>query len=622
MPSSSLAPVLYSDQETSPSGIWRSRFVGRQREIAVLDELRERAAEGKGQVVGIAAEAGAGKSRLLYEFHCRLRGQPIVSLAGRCLSYGSGVPYLPILYMLRNEWGIGETDDPATIVSKITESFAKIGLASQEPLPYLLHLLGVTDEVDELAELSPQALQARTFGILRQMILNMGREKLVILEIEDLHWIDETSEEFLAFLTEGLAAARMLLILTYRAGYRPHWIEKSYATQITLSRLTDQESREVMKAVLRSSELPEDLAGAVLSRAEGNPFFVEELSRSLLESPSLSVPDTIQGVLLSRIDRLPEEHKRLLQAASVLGREFSLHLLEAVWDSSETLTLLLADLKRWEFLYEKPMADEPLCFFKHALTQEAVYQTLLTRRRESLHSVAGRAYEVLHEHRLEEVYDSLAYHYSRAGQSEKAVSYLALFAEKAARGYAHAEAARALREALAHAEHLPAPDRDRRLLKLIVQFAHSLLPLAHFSETLEVLLRYQENLERVGDEALAGPYYFWLAHTYSYLGNQEEAAGNARRAIDGCAAVWGCGNGRPGLVRARPGCLLVGPVLRRDRARAPGRRSAGGERGPVVARAGVLGRGVPPLCPGAVRRGARDDGEGRRHLAGSSGSPP
>jgi tetratricopeptide (TPR) repeat protein len=357
----------------------------------------------------------------------------------------------------------------------------------------------------------------------------------VILEIEDLHWIDEASEDFLAFLVEGLAASRMLLLLTYRSGYQPRWIEKSYATQISMRRLTARDSQSVIDSILRRSKLPEELARIVLAKAEGNPFFLEELTRSILEDSSwtdVSVPDTIQGVLIARIDRLPEEHKRLLQTASVLGREFTPDLLEAVWEQPGTAMPLLTDLKKWEFLYEAPTLEMPVYFFKHALTQEAVYQSLLTGRRQALHLAAGRALEILHADHLPDVYDSLVHHFPKAGDAEKSVTYLSLFAQRAARGYAHTEAARALREAVEHARRLPPARKDRAILELILQLAESLLPLAHFSETLELFLQHEETVARAGDPSLAGRYFFWLAHTYSYLGNQEAASWNAQRAIE------------------------------------------------------------------------------------------
>jgi class 3 adenylate cyclase/tetratricopeptide (TPR) repeat protein len=530
---------LLQSEQAVLGGMARSPFVGRQREMAILEELRERAAGGEGQVVGIAAEAGAGKSRLAYEFRRRVWERPVLFLAGRCISYASGVPYLPILYMLRNEWGIAEVDDASTVASKVTASLQRAGMDAQDALPYLLQLLGIREGTEKLAELSPQAVQSRTFRILRQLILGAGCGNLVVLEIEDLHWIDRTSEDFLTFLVEGLAVSRMLLFVTYRSGYRPPWIEKSYATQVTLSRLNEQESQAVVRSVLGSAGSTEAMVETVLGKAEGNPFFLEELARSVLEHPEVSVPDTIQGVVIARVDRLPEEHKRLLQTASILGREFSLHLLTEVWEQEEDLTRLLSELKRWEFFYEEPTAEEPRYLFKHALTQEAVYQTLLKSRRQALHTAAGRAFEQLHADRPEEVYDRLAYHWSEAGDAERAVRYLVLFAGEAARRYAHSEAARALRKALGHCDNLPEAERDRCRLTVILRLAESLLPLARFPETLELFLANRDLVERLGDPALSGPFYFWLAHTYSYLGDQEKAASNARLSIE---AARRCGD--------------------------------------------------------------------------------
>jgi class 3 adenylate cyclase/tetratricopeptide (TPR) repeat protein len=517
----------------------RSPFVGRKREMAMLEQLREQAAAGEGQVVGIAAEAGSGKSRLVYELRHRLREQPVLLLAGRCLSYAGGMPYLPILNMLRNAWEIGEADDAVTVAHKVTTGLRRAEMEVSEALPYMLHLLGFEEGTEALAELSPQAFQARTFRLLRQMILNESRHQLVVLEIEDLHWVDRTSEEFLSLVVEGLFASRILLIGTYRSGYRPPWMEKSYATQIAIARLSDAEGEAVVRSVLRRAELPEKLVAEVLGKAEGNPFFLEELARSLVEHPGVTVPDTIQGVLMARIDRLSDEHKRLLQTASVLGREFPLNLLAAVWEQADELTPLLTDLTRWEFLYEEPTAEEPRYLFKHALTQEAVYQTLLTGRRRALHAAAGRAFEGLFASRLEDVYDALAYHFSAAGEAGKAISYLVPFAAQAARRYAHAEAEKALRDALAHCAGLPEPEADRRRMELILLLAESLLPLARFPETLELFTGQKDLLDRLADPALAGRYHFWLAHTHSYLGDQEAAAANARTSI---AAARQCGD--------------------------------------------------------------------------------
>jgi class 3 adenylate cyclase/tetratricopeptide (TPR) repeat protein len=521
----------------------RSPFVGRQRELAALGELVDQAAAGQGQVVGVTGEAGAGKSRLLQEQ--RQRTATAAWLNGRCLSYGAAVPYLPFLHLLRRRWEIADDEPADQVVAKVGAGLDAAGLDRAALLPYLARLLGVEENAglfDGLAALSPQALHARTFSALRQTLLAMGGGSLVVLEIEDLHWIDETSEEFLSYLVEAAATARVLVLLTYRAGYQARWMEKSYATQISLRRLSATESREVIDSVLRRAQLSADLAHTVLEKADGNPFFLEELARSLLESTSLddvTVPDTVQGVLLARIDRLPEEHKRLLQTAAVLGREFPRELLEALWEEPAGLPGLLTELKRWEFLYEDLSADRSVYFFKHALTQEAVYQTLLTGRRQTLHLAAARALEALHAGRLAEAIDQLAYHYSNTGEAELAVTYLALAAGRAAAGYAHAEAAKALRQALGHAARLPAVERDRRTLALVLQLAESLLPLARFPETLDLLLEHRAAVERLADPQIVGRWEFWLAHTYSYLGRQDEAAESAGRAI---AAAAACGD--------------------------------------------------------------------------------
>jgi len=519
----------------------RGSFVGRERELAVLQELWEQTAEGHGQVVGVAGEAGAGKSRLVHEFHARLLqsgGQTGATwLAGRCLSYGTGIPYLPLAHMLRSAGGITESDRPEVVRDKLRRNLRELSLEPEEHEPFLLRLLDVPGGVEALDELEPQVIHNRTFATLRRILFRASEFRPVILEIEDLHWIDATSEQLVNELVEGLAGARLLLLLTYRSGYKPDWIEKSYATQITMRRLSSKDSRALVGSILTRGELPSRLTDEILAKAEGNPFFLEELARAMVEREEAgetepdTVPDTVQGLIMARMDRLPEKHKRVLQTAAVLGREFPLDLLRAVWDDPAPLAPLLSDLKRWEFFYEDPTAENTLCSFHHALTQEVACQTLLTGRLRALHRKAGEALETLHADRLDDALDRLAYHYPQAGEPHKAVAYLRRSAEKAARGYAHSEAARALRKALRQAEELPAEERDRRLVELALQLAESLLPLARLPETLELLEQHSERMERLEDDALAGRFHFWLAHTHSYLGNPEDAAAHAHHSI-------------------------------------------------------------------------------------------
>ena len=520
-----------------------SDFVGRERELGALREALTEAEAGHSQVVGIVGEPGVGKSRLLYEFRRNLVDRRVTYLEGRCLSYGGAIPYLPLQDIVRANCGITDTDSPAEIGEKVRATLTEVGLDPDEGAPYVLQLLGVKEGTERLAQIGPETIKARIFETVRQMTLHGGRRRPLIVAVEDLHWIDKTSEEYFASMVESLAGAFILLLTTSRPGYRPPWIDKSYATQTALRPLSTQESLAMVQSAVRQADLPASAAQTILSKAEGNPFFLEELTRIVIErggiDSTLAVPDTIQGVLMTRIDRLPDEPKRVLQTASVLGREFSARLLNAVCQDCGALAPHLGELTRLEFIYERADAEEPVYVFKHVLTQDVAYESLLTPRREALHAAAGQALEALYADRLEEASDRLAYHYARTNRADKAVAYLTRLAEKAARSYAHTEAVTALQEALRHVERLPATEQDRRHFDLVLRQALSLFLLGRLQEVLDLFLPQQERLERLQDPSLAGPYYFWLSHTYCILGSRERAGENARRAIE---AATRCGD--------------------------------------------------------------------------------
>lgn len=515
-----------------------SRFVGREQELAALQMLLAQVEAGQGQVVGLVGETGVGKSRLLYEFRQHLRKERYTFLEGRCLSYGSTVPYLPVIDIMRNNCGITDSDSPGEIAEKVSSSLREVGLIPEEWAPYLLHLLGVQEATEPLSMLSPEAIKDRTFATLRQMSLQGSRRRLITFVVEDLHWIDKTSEACFAALVESLAGAPILFLTTYRPGYHPPWMEKSYATQIALHHLTPDDSLTMVRAILPPQKLSQALEHDILDRAEGNPFFLEELTRTIAENDEgltdLTVPDSIQGTLMARIDRLPEVTKRLLQTASVLGREVPLRLLEAIWEgeASGRLDDHLRELQRLEFLYERIEAEAPVYVFRHALTQEVAYASLLTLRRQALHAAAGQTLESQYIERLEDVYERLAFHYARSAEAGKSVEYLTRFAEKAARSFAHAEVVSTLQQAIEHAERLPAEERDQRLLDIVLRQVHSLILLGRFAETLDLLQQYQARLERLQSPMFAGPYYFWLALTYGLLGDQSQAGHYAQRALD------------------------------------------------------------------------------------------
>jgi class 3 adenylate cyclase/predicted ATPase len=498
-----------------------SPFVGRDRELATLEALFAQAEAGQGQVVGIVAEAGGGKSRLLYEFRQRLQDKRVTYLEGRCLSYGSSIPYHPLIDVLRHNCGISETDSPETINEKVRFALQEVGMDAEASAPYLLQLLGVKDGTESIAVLTPEAIRTRTFETLKQMSLKGGQQRPLIFEIEDVHWIDHTSQDYLALFVENLPEVPVLLLTTYRPGYRPPWLEKSYATQIALPNLTPQHAVTVIHSTSQQQVLPAPLEQVIIEKAQGNPFFLEELTRAVIEhgdpAAAIDVPDTIQGVLMARIDRLPEAHKRLLQTASVLGRAFAPRLLQALWEEPTPLEALLMDLKRLEFLYDRARGEEPVYVFKHALTQEVAYESVLTTRRQVLHAAAGRALERLYPDWLVERSEELAHHYTEAGLNEQAVSYWQRAGQKAIERSAHVEAIAHLRQGLQLLQTLSeTPERTQREVDILITLGASLLAVKGYAapEVRETYTRAQQLCHRLEDSQRLFPVLRGLWHYY------------------------------------------------------------------------------------------------------------
>jgi tetratricopeptide (TPR) repeat protein len=416
---------------------------------------------------------------------------------------------------------------------KVRSGLEELGMDPEEWAVYLHHLLGVKQETERLSVLTPEAIRARTVDALRQMGLRGSRQRPIVFVCEDLQWIDRTSEECLDAVLETTTGASVLSLFTYRPGYRPPWMNRSYATQLALQPLSRGDSQRIVEGLLATRGSA--LAPAILSKAEGNPFFLEELCRTVAEQPdaasAIAVPDTVQEALRARIDRLPEDVKDALRLASVIGREVPLRLLQTVWRGPGDIEHHLRELTRLEFLYEQTRVAESIYVFKHALTQEVVYESLPVAQRHALHAATARALERLYEGRLEDADDRLAYHYARTDQSDRAVECLSRVAQKAARGHAHAEALGALEEALAHVERLPAEARDQRRLRLVLRKASSLIHLGRFREVLSVLLHWKASVDRLDDAALSAYYHFLLARTHLFVGDQLRAIQSAERAI-------------------------------------------------------------------------------------------
>jgi predicted ATPase len=391
-----------------------------------------------------------GKSRLVYEFVQQLAGQAVTYYEGHCLPYGTTTPYGPIIDVLRQHCGLPERAAPVTVTADVHRMLAAAGLAPHEAAPFLLQLLNVSVASETLARLSPQARRARTFALLRQIFLHTSRQRPLVLGIENGHWLDATSEEWLMSLVGQVSEVPVLLLITYRPGYTPPWAGHSVATQIALTPLPSEASRVIVQAVAQGRPLPEWRLQDIVAQAAGNPFFLEELTQTALEQgrehATLRIPETIQAVLAARIDRLSPETKRLLQTAAVIGHHVPLALLQMVVDCPETaLHEHLRVLQHAELLYEKQAFPEVVYTFKHALTHEVVYSSLLQERRRTLHARIVERFEALDANRLVDQIDRLAHHALRGAVWDKAVVYCRQAGTRAMTQSAYHEAAAILR---------------------------------------------------------------------------------------------------------------------------------------------------------------------------------
>ena len=417
-----------------------SPFTGRDHELAELRRTFDAAADGEGQVVGLAGDPGLGKSRLALEF-CRVAQDRATVIVGRCLSYGASIPYLPLFELVRNACGITVGDATDLMTAKI-DLWVKALELEVSLAHYLRHAFIVTDGDHGLTDLDPQAIRNRTFdALVRLLVAEAARRPLVVL-VEDLHWIDQTSEDFLAGLADELPSVPIMLLATYRPGYSPPWTGKSFASQLALRPLSAAASKAIVASVLASTDRA--AAAAIAGRGEGNPFFLEELARAARDratgAADGTVPETVQEVLAARIDRLSADQKAALQVAAVLGREFSLELAEEVWNGTVTVEGLLQELKGLEFLRERLGSVERTFVFKHALTREVAYDGLLQARRRQLHGRVGAALEESAASQRFEHCELLAYHYSRSAEPARAIPYLVAAGDRARDRYANEEA--------------------------------------------------------------------------------------------------------------------------------------------------------------------------------------
>jgi len=495
-----------------------TRFVGRETELQTLRQGLEKARAGHGQVVALVGEPGVGKSRLFWEFIHSHRTQGWLVLEGGSASYGKATPYLLVIDLLKAYFQIESRDEPRRIREKVTGRLLSLDRMLEPLLPAMLSLLDVPVEDAQWEALDPPQRRQRTLDALKRLVLRESQIQPLGLALEDLHWIDSETQALLDTLVESLPTARLLLLVNYRPEYRHGWGGKTYYTQLRIDSLPPESAETLLQTLLGDDPGLALLKNRLIAQTQGNPLFLEESVRTLVETQVLQghqgayrlvkplatvqVPGTVQAILAARIDRLPPEEKRLLQAAAVIGEDVAFPLLAAITDEpEEALQRGLAHLQASEFLYEARLFPDLEYTFKHALTYQVAYNSLLQERRRALHAKIVETLERIHADRLTEHVERLAHHALQGEVWEKAVGYLRQAGLRAMARAANREAATYLEQALEALGHLP-ERRDVTELSIDLRFdlRTALVPLADWERMQEHLHSADALASALGDQ--------------------------------------------------------------------------------------------------------------------------
>ena len=510
-----------------------TKFIGREREMDAMRRALEVAKQGRGQIVAAIGEAGLGKSRLFYEFKATAQSGCLV-LETFSVSHGKASAYLPIIEFLNNYFEIQAEDDARKRREKITGRVLTLDRVLEDALPYLCALLGVEETFDALAQMDAQARTRRTLDGIKRILLRESLNQPLLLMFEDLHWIDAQTQALLDLLADAIPNARVLLLVNYRPEYRHGWGSKTHYAQLRLDPLGQESAEELLGALLGEDAGLQPLRRLIIEKTHGNPFFMEETVQVLLDEgvlvrngaitltkplSELGIPPTVQAILAARIDGLPPDEKDLLQTLAVMGKEFPLGLVKKVTGKSDDeLERMLGDLQVGEFIYEQPALPDVEYSFKHSLTLEVAYSSVLTERRRVLHERTAAAIESLYAERLDDHLAELVHHYRQSGNLRKAIEYLGRAGEQAAAKGAENDAITHLGAAIELISKL-SEDQSSRLQEMRVRIliGPSLMAVKGqgSSETGANYTRALELCQVVGDtsavyEALSGLWVFHL----------------------------------------------------------------------------------------------------------------
>jgi transcriptional regulator with AAA-type ATPase domain/tetratricopeptide (TPR) repeat protein len=537
-------------QERRGLALWGAMtpFVGRAEELEILRSRLTLAQGGRGQLVAVVGEAGVGKSRLIHELARAQRLPGWRVLEATALSYGQAMSYLPVIALLKGYFALQDRDDVREMREKVTGKLLTLDRTLEPTLTALLDLLDVPVHDGAWRTLDPGQRRQRTLDGLKRLLLREAREQPLLLIVEDLHWIDNETKALLDGVADSLGSGRLLLLVTYRPEYSHAWSGKTYYSEVGLNALSADRAGELLEALLGEDPGLASLKQMLVKR--GNPFFLEETVRTLVETKALTgergryrltqpiqtiqVPPTVHAMLAARIDRLAPEDKRLLQVAAVVGKDVPFALLQAIADlPDEPLRGGLDRLRAAEFIYETGLFPDIEHSFKHALTHEVTYGGLLQERRRNLHARIVDAIETLHRDRLGGEIERLAHHALRGELREKAVHYLRQAGLKAAARSAPQDARGWFEQALAALAELPeSPSMLKQGFDVRLELRPMLIMLGEVRRALERLREAEALAERLNDDRRRGQVCAVLTNAYSHLGELDEAVVTGTRALE------------------------------------------------------------------------------------------
>ena len=510
-------------------------FLGREREIDLLLDGYKRARAGRGQAFFIVSDAGVGKSRLLYEFRKAVTNEDVTFLEGRCLSYSRGVAYHPVIDILKSHFDVHEGDEDSAIRGKVIEGLKILGVDEVSALPYLLELLAVKESGIDSILISPEGKKDQIIEALKRIALKGSEIRPLIMAIEDLHWIDKSSEELLKHMIDSIPGARVLLIFTYRPEFVYPWGPKSFLNYLNLNRFSSRESLAMINHLLGAEDIDKDLEDLILEKTEGVPFFIEEFIKSLNDlkiiernengyhlakgTKAMTIPSTIEDVIMARVDLFPEAAKEVLQGGEVIEREFNYDLINEVMCLPEKeLLSQLSILKNSELLYERGIFPQSTYIFKHSLTREVVYDSILTKKKKRLHEQIGMAIEKLYKDRIDEHYGVLAEHFMASDNYEKGADYSKLAARKALKAGFYKEAIAHSQKRVLCLERLPsADDNQKKIIDARTALAGYFLGLNQHAEAKEAVSPIVDLAVGMNDQRNLSGIYTTLGSYYGFV---------------------------------------------------------------------------------------------------------